>query len=108
MSGGESLSVSFDVTNSGACAGTDTPQIYLDTRNGSEVRRLLGWSRLELKSGETRRVTVTTDLRLLADFDPHANAWRIEAGDYSIAVGSSAEELVLRGAASMAASVLRP
>ena len=41
--GGRALSVSFDVTNTGARAGRDVPQVYAAPPGG--VRRLIGWSR---------------------------------------------------------------
>jgi beta-glucosidase len=58
--------------------------------------RLLGFKRVELKPGESRRVTVTADPRLLARFDAGADQWRISNGTYRVALGKSAEELELK------------
>ena len=104
--GGRPLRVSFDVTNTGARAGMDTPQVYAAPPGG--VRRLIGWEKLDLKPGETRRVTVTADPRLLASFDERAHGWKLAAGTYRVAVGASAEDLKLDGSARLAAARIKP
>ncbi|MDO9433524.1 MAG: glycoside hydrolase family 3 C-terminal domain-containing protein, partial [Phenylobacterium sp.] len=67
VEGGETLTVSLDVTNTGAAAGIDTPQVYalVTGSDGKESQRLIGWSRVALAPGETRRVTISADPRLL-------------------------------------------
>ena len=99
VSGGRTLTVSVQVTNTGDRAGVDTPQAYLVSRAGHAQQRLIGFSRIALKPGEGRRVTMTADPRLLADFDTKSNRWKIAAGRYEAAVGRSAGDLVLKGAA---------
>lgn len=58
--------------------------------------RLLGFERVTLAPGESKRVTVTADSRLLARFDAASGRWRIVAGEHTVAVGHSAGELPLR------------
>jgi beta-glucosidase len=53
-------SATLTVTNTGDRDGTDVPQLYLD-----EPRRLLAFERVELAAGESRRVTLTVEPRLL-------------------------------------------
>lgn len=96
---GDPLTVSFDVRNTGDRAGADTPQVYLTAAAGQPLLRLIGWSKVALKPGETRRVTVTADPRLLSRWDLAANGWRPLDGPYEIAVGASATDLTLRAAA---------
>jgi len=91
------------VTNTGAREGIDTPQLYLQSRNGEPKLRLLGWNRVRLAPGETQRLEIEADLRLLADFDPRFRAWKVEAGEYRIFVGNSAWKVTLTGSANMAA-----
>lgn len=50
--------------------------------------------RVELKPGESRRVSITSDPRLLGKFDQEANQWRITGGPHRVAVGRSADDLV--------------
>jgi beta-glucosidase len=90
IGGGETITASFTVTNDGARAGADVPQVYLTEVAGEPRLRLLGFERVELAPGESRRVTVTADPRLLATFDADAGQWRIEDGGHRIALARSA------------------
>jgi beta-glucosidase len=90
VTGGDTVGVSFSVTNVGDRAGADVPQLYLTAAAGERRLRLLGFERVELEAGATRRVTIAADPRLLARYDGGAHAWRIAAGIYSVAVGTSA------------------
>ena len=108
VEGGRTLTVSFDVSNSGEVAGKAVPQVYLVSRNGKPVQRLIGFSGVDLKPGQTRHVTLSVDPRLLADFDASANGWRVPAGDYAIAVARSATEPVLTGSATIGGEMIQP
>jgi beta-glucosidase len=101
VGGGETITASFTVTNTGARAGADVPQLYLTEAASEQRMRLLAFERVELQPGESRRLTVTADPRLLARFDGEAGQWRITEGTYRIALGKAANELVLTADASM-------
>ena len=106
--GGRTLTVSFTVSNTGKRAGTDTPQVYLTRGPGRAQQRLIGWSRVELKPGESRRITVTADRRLLADWDEKAHGWRLDGGAYRLFVGHDAASPALSGSAVVQAATLAP
>ncbi len=108
VEGGDALTVGFDVRNSGKVAGQDVPQLYLTDAAGKARMRLIGWQRVAIQPGETVHVTLKADPRLLADFDEAAHGWRIDAGRYQVALGASAEDLELRGAAELKAAKLKP
>ena len=55
--------------------------------------RLLGFERVELEPGQSRRVTLSADPRPLARFKD--GQWHIAEGAHRVAVGKSAGELVL-------------
>ena len=95
VSGGETVTAMLTVTNTGQHEGADVPQVYLTEAAGDKRMRLLGFDRVVLKPGASKRVTITADPRLLARFDDSAGRWRIAAGRYRIAVGKSAEDLAL-------------
>ena len=95
VSGGETIAASFAVTNTGKRAGADVPQLYLTNAAGEKRMRLLGFERVQLKPGESRQVKLTADPRLLARFDGSAGQWCIAAGNYRVALGKSAADLVL-------------
>jgi beta-glucosidase len=105
VTGGETVTARFTVSNDGARAGADVPQVYLTDAAGEKRMRLLGFERVELAPGESKTVTVTADPRLLAQFDGKAGRWRITAGDYRIALGKSAGELVSTADVRLAARV---
>jgi beta-glucosidase len=89
--GGTTVTVGFDVTNTGARSGKTVAQIYAapPAAEGRDVRRLIGWSKIDLKPGETRHVSVAADPRLLAHFDVPAHNWHVAAGNYLVSLGES-------------------
>ncbi len=95
VSGGATVLASFTVTNTGPRDGTDVPRAYLTEAPDEKRMRLVGFERITLKPGEAKRVSVTADPRLLARFDTQSGRWRILDGRYRIALGKSAEDLVL-------------
>jgi len=108
LTGGRTITASFDVTNTGAKAGKDVPQVYLTSAAGKTVRRLVGFQKVMLAPGETRHVTLTADPRLLGWFDEGKHGWRIDAGRYTVAIGSDAQSESAQASVSLAASRLRP
>jgi beta-glucosidase len=104
VAGGGSLSVSFEVANTGPVAGADTPQLYLTATPGGPKVRLLGFEKVLLQPGERRVVTLRADPRLLAGYDVAARGWRIAPGRYEVrlardaAAGGATAVVQLRGA----------
>jgi beta-glucosidase len=103
VSGGETITATFTVMNTGKVAGADVPQVYLADAPGEKRMRLLGFERVELAPGASRTVTVTADPRLLAKFDGKTGQWRIAAGTHRIALGKSAGNLLLTADAPLTA-----
>lgn len=95
VTGGHTVHASFSVTNTGDRSGADVPQLYMIAAPGESRLRLLGFERVELEPGQTRRVRIEADPRLLARYDGEARSWRIEPGGYTVAVGASAVALKL-------------
>lgn len=108
VTGGETLTATFTVTNTGTRRGIDTPQLYLTNRLGTPAMRLLGWSRVSLAPGERRRVKIVADPRVLADFDASADRWTIAAGNYEASLGSASDALQLRARAAIFAQSVVP
>jgi len=108
LAGGKTLTASFTVTNTGRRAGSDTPQLYLTAGPGRNQQRLLGWSKVTLQPGESRRVTVTAQPRMLANWNAGAHGWTLAGGAYQVAVGPDAATPALKGSAKVAAATLRP
>ena len=93
VTGGESVTATFKVTNTSDRVGADVPQVYLVAAPGEVRQRLLGFERVELAPGETSEITVQADPRLLARFDGAAGQWRIEGGTHRIVLGKSATQV---------------
>ncbi|MEH0194210.1 glycoside hydrolase family 3 C-terminal domain-containing protein [Caulobacter sp. CCNWLY153] len=100
IEGGADLKVSFTVTNVGKRAGVDVPQLYVAPPG--RTHRLAGWSRVALAPGESRRVTISADPRILASYE--TNGWRRAAGDYDVRVSPSAKLSGLQGTARLKAA----
>ena len=103
IEGGDTITASFDVKNTGRRAGADVPQLYLTEAAGDKRMRLLGFERIELRPGEARHVTIKADPRLLARFDGKAGKWNIADGLHRVAVGKSAGDLLLMGQVQLSA-----
>ncbi len=95
---GESVKVSVDVTNTGARDGEEVVQLYIrdDFASVGRYNKMLkGFERVAIKAGETRRVEfeLTPDKFEMYDIDFNRV---IEAGDFTIYVGSSSREQDLK------------
>jgi beta-glucosidase len=105
-SGRRTYDVTFDVTNTGTRAGADVAQVYVahpSAKVPRPPRELKGFSKVSLKPGETKSVTVTLDERAFSYYDAKAKRWTAERGPYEILVGRSSEELPLKAPLTLAA-----
>ena len=92
VTGGAAPKASFTLRNSGARDGADVGQVYLVETPQGKTRRLVAFSRVDLKPGEARSVEVPIDPRLLAEWTP--KGWKISGGTYRFALGASSDELL--------------
>jgi beta-glucosidase len=88
-----SVEVTAKVTNTGPVDGDEVVQLYIHDPVASisqPIRRLRGFERVTLKSGETRMVTFTLDR---SDFGFYDNRGRfvVEPGQIDVYVGSSSK-----------------
>ena len=98
LEGGDTVTARFTVTNTGTRDGDDVPQLYLTDACGESRMRLLGFERVTLRAGESVRVSLKVDPRLLARFDGQAGQWRIDGGTYRIALAHAATDHAIVGA----------
>ncbi len=93
-----SVTVSFEVTNTGERAGDEIPQLYLRDAAGSVTtynRRLRGFDRISLEPGETKTVTETLTHEDLWLLDRDMN-WTVEEGTFEVRVGRSSQDIRLQ------------
>ena len=108
VAGGNRLTVTFDVVNTGQRAGADVPQMYVAREDGGAPMRLAAFTRVTLKPGETRRVTLTAEPRIVADYDTKLPGWRIDAGRYRVALAHDAADRTMVSTATLTATTMKP
>ena len=91
--------VSFDVTNTGARTGDAVAELYIapPKTNSRPAKELKGFSRVKLQPGETKAVSIPLNTRSFAHYDVNGKQWRAEKGTYEVLVGSSSEQVELKG-----------
>jgi len=98
--GDEPVTVLFDLTNTGDREGAEVAEIYVGDSHSSvprPVKELKGFSKVELKPGETRHVSILLNKRALSYFDVTSEDWKAEPGVFNILVGSSSQNIALKG-----------
>jgi beta-glucosidase len=105
MNGDEPVTVSFDVTNTGSREGAEVAELYVSDAHSHvprPVKELKGFTRLNLKPGETGKAAITLDRRALSYYDVAGKQWKAEPGDFGILVGGSSEKIELKGTLALA------
>jgi len=95
----EPVSVSFDVTNTGHREAAEVAELYVGDSHASvprPVKELKAFTKVNLKPGETRRVTLTLNRRAFSFYDITKNDWNAEPGEFNILVGGSSDNIQLR------------
>jgi len=95
------VTVTFDLKNTGKREAAEVAQVYVGDTHASvprPVKELKGFARVQLKPGESRRVSVTLDRRAFSFYDVKKKDWSAESGQFGILVGSSSQKIELQGA----------
>ena len=95
----ESVQISCVVKNVGNCAGDEVVQLYLRDRFASmtrPVKELAGFKRIHMEPEEKVRVTFTVQADQSAFLDRQMR-WKVEKGDIDAEIGSSSEDIRLKG-----------
>ena len=97
VTGNHEPTVSFTVKNTGTRDGVEIAQVYasLPEGAGEPPKRLVGWSRVPLKAGETATATVAIDPKYLSVYDDASDSWKLLPGSYTVRVGASSAALDL-------------
>ena len=89
------MTIVFTVKNDGPVAGAEVPQVYLGIRDMDEPpKRLVGWSKIELKPGESRKVSITVSPRQQSIWSVDVNDWKFIPGS-RVYVGASSRDIRL-------------
>ena len=95
---GKAVRVSFSIRNTGKRAGKGVAQIYVAPADWKKVgweapKRLGAFAKADLKPGQSKRVEVTIDPRLLAIYEAAGNGWHIRKGEYDVRLGEASDGL---------------
>jgi beta-glucosidase len=107
VAGGDGLRISFSVTNDGDRPGKDVPQAYVVDRAGTKCLRLIGWGNVSLAPGETRRVEIVADQRVLGDWSTQRRGWQVRKGEYTVDVRHASDRPELTGHVDLNAKAFR-
>lgn len=90
--------ITISVTNTGKRDGTETIQAYLRNPADAEgpIKTLRGYTRVELKAGETKTVTIDLPRHAFEWWDAETNTMRVKPGKYEVLVGTSSMDKDLK------------
>lgn len=102
---GGSFTAAVDVTNTGAVAGAEVVQLYVQRNTATAtvekrpVKELKGFKKVHLQPGETKAAEVVVGDKELGVWSAKDGRWVAEAGEYEVLVGTSSikEELKVAG-----------
>ena len=98
ISDGETLTVSFDVTNTGNLTGKEIAQLYVSSAHTGIIRpekELKEFAKVSLAPGETKNVQIQLNRRAFAYYETDIQDWYVENGAYKILVGASSRDIRL-------------
>lgn len=91
--------VSFTITNTGKYDGAEIAQLYV-AKPGAQIfrpiRELKGFSKVFLKAGESRTVTMRLDDKAFRYWNVKTDRWEIEGGEYELLIGASVQDIRLQ------------
>lgn len=96
--------VHFKLSNTGIMDGVEIAQLYvhrITKQNNDNIFRpeeeLKGFTRVALRAGETKKVTIALDDKAFRYFDIKANQWKVEGGCWELRIGASSKDIRLNG-----------
>lgn len=92
----ELITVSVDITNTGAVEGKEVVQLYVADEESTVIRpqkELKGFEKVSLKAGETKTIVFELDARAFAYYNTEINDFHVESGNFKLLVGSSSRDI---------------
>jgi beta-glucosidase len=96
---GDTVKVSFEVSNVGDREGDDVAQLYTHLQHSRvyrPIQSLRAFERVRLKPGETRQVQFDLPLKDLAFWDDRSGDFRVEPGMVDVRVGAASDDIRMR------------
>jgi beta-glucosidase len=100
---GDTVKVTFTISNTGARAGAEIAEVYaaLPASAQEPPKRLVGFAKVKLDSKAKQTVSVDIDRKYLSIWDEAKNDWSLIPGEYTIMVGGSSDKLPLKASVSL-------
>ena len=93
------IKVNFTVENTGKREGGEVAQVYFRHVNSAVPQpkmALCGFTRVQLKDGESSQVTVEIPTQRLRYWDTQQKQYVVEPGDYEILIGAASDDIRLK------------
>ena len=94
--GANTARVTATVTNTSDVDAAETVQVYVAPGKASVARpkhELKGFRKVFLKAGESAEISFDLDERAFAYWSEKFNDWHVEAGEYTVEVGTSSRDI---------------
>ena len=94
--GANTAHVTATVTNTSDVDAAETVQVYVAPGKASVARpkhELKGFRKVFLKAGESAEISFDLDERAFAYWSEKFNDWHVEAGEYTVEVGTSSRDI---------------
>ncbi len=95
----KSLKVSFTIKNTGKMKASEVAQVYVkddECRVPRPLKELKGFEKINLKPGESKRVSIILDEEAFSFYDTDQHRFVTEPGSFTISVGNSSDNLPLK------------
>jgi beta-glucosidase len=100
----DGFDVSFTISNPSQFEAEEVAQVYVsrpDSKIERPVKELKGFSRVALKRGKSKTVTIPLRRSDLCHWDEASQTWMLEPGEMTVLVGGSSAQLPLSQATSI-------
>ena len=94
----------FTLKNTGKMDGAEVAQLYVSKPDGDVFRpakELKGFTKVFLKAGESRQVTIPLDDKAFRYFNVKTNRFETEGGAWTVMIGASCADIRLSGTVSV-------
>ena len=95
----DTLTVSVDITNTGATAGKEIVELYVGSHQGfvsKPAKELKGFAKVYCAPGETQKVVFGLNKRSFAHYDVDMHDWMIESGAFQVLIGAASNDIRLQ------------
>ena len=93
------FTISLDITNTGNHSGYEISQCYIsfaDRGNEEPIKKLQGFDKTFINSGETKKIEICLDSRNFSTWDIETRQWQVKKGKFEILIGSSSNDIRLK------------